>query len=172
MRGEVNPYVGVNFIGDNPKMAVPPKYWLQRLFDFDADLVVLPSRQRPFAYVLARRARRSAGLMPAGVLETTSDAGMCAKYGLVPVSLIYRQGSAWSIDNILRDLASRDIWKAGGPSKAADILDANDIAAEQETKRNIRKDLDYRGKDAWKSYQARTGQRTKLVNRPQPLEAP
>ena len=54
-----NPFIGKNYIGDNVKMVSPPAYWLQRLYDFDNQLVVLPSRQKPYAYVLARRASKS-----------------------------------------------------------------------------------------------------------------
>ena len=151
-----------NYIADNPKMAQPPAYWLQRLYDYDALLVVLPSRQTPFAYVLARKARRTAQLTPAGVYSVESDTGMCASYGLVPVCLVYKSGSGWSIDNVIAELQSRDIWRQGGGEKAADMLDERDAKQAEKIKADIRDDMYNRSGDAWRSYQARTGQRSKL----------
>lgn len=154
-----------NYIPDSPKMAEPPAFWLQRLYDFDNQLVVMPSRQRPYAYVLARRARRSAATLGdmVGVLE--GDTAMCVSYGCVPVSLILRTGEGWEIDGILADLKSRDIWEHGGGDKAADLMDQADAKARARIKADIRDDMWMRSGDAWRSYQARTGQRTKL-NRP------
>lgn len=152
-----------NYIADNPRMSVPPPFWLQRLYDFDNQLVVMPSRQRPYAYVLARRARRSAASLSemVGVLE--GDTAMCVSYGCVPVSLILRTGEGWEIDGILADLKSRDIWEHGGGDKAADLLDAADARDKARIKADIRDDMWMRSGDAWRSYQARTGQRSKLT---------
>lgn len=145
-------------------MAEPPEYWLQRLWDFDSELVVFPSIQVPFAYVLARRARRTGGmnLHDPHFAKALPDTKFCLERHLLPVSLIYRHSTAsWSIDNILMDLRARDIWAAGGAEKFADQADANDASDEQRTKDNIRDDMWNRSGDAWRSYQARTGQRTK-----------
>jgi hypothetical protein len=152
-----------NFIGDNPHMAVPPSWWLQRLYDFDRDLVVVPSRQRPFAYVLARRARRSGAIHPANVSERHNDTAMCASYGLVPVSLILRHGITWTIDNLLADLRARDTWRQ---PQMADQVDALDATNEKKLKASIRDDMWNRSGDAWRSYQARTGQRVSLPASP------
>lgn len=160
-----------NYIPDNPSMAQPPTHWLQRLWDFDSDLVVLPSRQRPFAYVLARRARRSRGLIPETIYDHRSDTGMCFKYRLVPVTLIIRHTDGWSIDNILRDLASRDTWRHrkarfidenGTLVKgAAAAVEQQESEQEQKRQQQLRDNFWHRSGDAWRSYQARTGQRTK-----------
>lgn len=161
----VNPLIGINYIPDNPRMATPPAYWLQRLYDFDGDLVVLPSRYRPFAYVLARRVRLARPMLADRALEQTvtqPDTRMCLHYGLVPVSLIFRTGSTWSIDNILRSLKARDIWAHGGAEKMADQVDAVDQAHAAGIRRQTRDDMYHRAGDAWRSYQARTGQRIKL----------
>src|SRR5882672_7930113 len=156
-----NPYVGVNYLDLNSKMAVPPAYWLQRLFDFDNMLVVFPSFARPYAYVLARRRQRSTGLSDKALESTLThpDTKAAIAHGLVPVSLIFRTGTNWDIDNILRDLKSRDIWAAGGAEKFADKLDATDTAVEQAKKKAVKDDMWTRSGDAWRSYQARTGQR-------------
>jgi hypothetical protein len=168
----VNSFIGVNYIPDNPKMATPPTYWLKRLYDFDSDLVVLPSRYVPFAYVLARRARLSAPLTDRAIVDTVKqpDTVMCMALGLVPVSLIYRTGPTWSIDNILQSLKARDIWAHGGAEQVVDHMDESDASGRAKIKADIRDDMWNRSGDAWRSYQARTGQRTKL-NRVQPRKA-
>jgi hypothetical protein len=155
-----------NYIADNPRMAQPPQFWLQRLYDYDNLLRVLPSRQTPFAYVLARVARRTGRLTPQGIYDNASDTGMCAQYGLVPVCLIFRNGEGWTIDNIIAELQQRDIWAHGGAERAADMLDKAEADKAARIKADIRDDMWMRSGDAWRSYQARTGQRTKL-NRPE-----
>lgn len=161
MRNEPNPFIGKNYIPDNVRMAVPPKFWLQRLYDFDDKLVLVPSRHIPFAYVLARRKQLTAGITDKAFEDTIDqpDTKMCFQYGLVPVSIIYRTGEGWSIDNILRELKARDMWAVGGAEKMADIADAADKAERERIRKSIRDDMYARSGDAWRSYQARTGQR-------------
>lgn len=158
-----NRFIGVNFIPDNPRMAAPPEFWLQQLYDFDADLVLLPSRMIPFAYVLGRRRRFTAGLSDKAIVEISKqqDTVMCLHYGLVPVTMIYQIGTIWNIDPILRSLKARDIWAHGGADKAADLLDKADEKREKKLRSDIRDDMWNRSGDAWRSYQARTGQRTR-----------
>jgi hypothetical protein len=165
MRAEPNPFVGLNYLDVNSRMATPPKYWLQRLYDFDADLVVFPSIQVPFAYVLARKARRTGGMNvndPQFNTAATPDTKFCIMRHLLPVSLIYRHSTAsWGIDNILADLKARDIWAAGGADVYADQADAADTQRENKQKALIRDDMWNRSGDAWRSYQARTGRRSR-----------
>lgn len=165
MRGEPNSYVGVNYLDLNSKMAVPPAYWLARLFDFDNMLVVFPSFAMPYAYVLARRRQRTAGLTDRALEATLThpDTRACMANGLVPVSMIYRTGESWQIDPILRSLKARDIWEHGGADKMADEYDAADDAEKKRKKDAVRDDMWNRSGDAWRSYQARTGQRSKLT---------
>jgi hypothetical protein len=168
-----NPWVGVNYLDLNSKMAIPPAFWLQRLSDFDADLVVFPSFHMPYAYVLARRARRSKGLDGAQALIDTCgqpDTVACLQRGLVPVTMIIRQGTNWDIDNILRGLAARDIWRHGGPEKVADMLDAQDEQERAARRAQSRDDMYNRAGDAWRSYKARTGASTIRFNDRRPLK--
>lgn len=150
-----------NYLNLNSNMAVPPAFWLQRLFDFDDQLVVFPSFVVPFAYVLARKRRLTKGITDTALEATIDqkDTKTCLAYGLVPVSLIYRTGVTWSIDNIIANLQSRDIWAQGGAEKVADNMDAADTLREKTVKASVRDDLYNRSGDAWRSYQARTGQR-------------
>lgn len=163
-RTRPNRFVGVNYLDIDSKMATPPEYWLQRLYDFDNDLVVFPSIQTPFAYVLARKARRTGGMNQQDPQFSTAapDTKFCIARRLLPVCLIYRHSSAsWSIDNLLADLRSRDIWAAGGAEAFADRVDREDADEEARIKNEIRDDMYMRSGDAWQSYLARTGQRTK-----------
>lgn len=163
MRTDPNPFVGVNYLNLNVRMATPPSYWLQRLYDFDDKLVVFPSFKVPFAYVLARRRQFTAGLTDVVTQVAAElvnpDTVACLEHGLVPVSLIYRTGEAWHIDNIIASLKARDIWAHGGAEKFADKLDESDATREASLKKAVRDDMWNRAGDAWRSYQARTGQR-------------
>lgn len=161
-----NKFIGVNYLDIDSRMPIPPEFWLQRLYDFDSELVVFPSQQVPFAYVLARKARRTGGINAkmmekgAGVFDPTPDTRFCVERKLLPVTLIYRNSTAsWSIDNIIADLKARDIWAHGGAKKVADMLDTRDDTHRDTVKANIRKDMWDRSGDAWRSYQARTGAR-------------
>lgn len=154
-----NPFIGVNYYDIDQKMAIPPAFWLQRLFDFDADLVVFPSQQVPFAYCLARRARKTAGINT-GILGAgaTPDTKFCLAHHLLPVTLIYRHNSAaWSIDNIIAELKARDTWALGGAKAVADKLDERDQANRDRIAKENRTNMWNRSGDAWRSYQLRTG---------------
>lgn len=154
----------MNYLDTTTAMSAPPAFWLQRLWDFDTDLVVFPSIQTPFAYVLARRARRTGGMNANDpqFVDAPPDTKFCIMRHLLPVSLIYRHNAAsWSIDNILAELTRRDIWAAGGGEAYADQADAADLQRTDRQKEDVRLDMWNRSGDAWRSYQARTGQRTK-----------
>jgi hypothetical protein len=156
-----NRFIGVNYLDDNSKMAVPPEYWLQRLYDYDAELVVFPSRYRPYAYVLARRQRFSRGSRDVALESTITqpDTKLCLERHLVPVTMIYRTGVTWSIDNIIAKLKARDIWAHGGAEKVAETEDAADEAEATRKREATRQDMWARSGQAWESYQRRTGQR-------------
>ncbi len=149
----------VNFIPDNVRMEVPPPYVLQRLFDFDNMLVLVPSRNVPFAYVIARRKQFSKGLSDKALEGTIQqpDTKMCLAYGLVPVCLMYKTGPSWDIDEVIRSLAARDMWAHGGPDKVADMLEAQEEAEKARIRKETRDDIYNRSLDGWRSYQARTG---------------
>ena len=154
-----NPWVGVNFIHDNVRMDVPPAYFLQRVHDFDNMLVIIPSRYKPFAYVVARRKQFSAGLTYKAIENTITqpDTVMCFNYGVVPVCLMFKTGPTWDVDALLRSLAARDMWAHGGPDKVADMLEAQEEAAKKKIQAEIRADLYNRSGAAWQSYKARVG---------------
>lgn len=155
----------INWISDNSKMPMPPVWWLRQLYDFDSQLVLIPSRQRPGAYVLARRPQHSRGLDPVvrwmqnDKASIPGDTMLCHEYKVVPVCLIYKQSDGWSIDNILNDLRSRDTWAAGGANAFVDQIEDQEAAEEKKAQRSLWENMYQRGKDAYRSYTARTGSR-------------
>lgn len=163
MRTEAkNPFVGVNYINDNTKMAIPPAYVLQRFYDFDNMLVLFPSRHQPYAYVIARR-RVLARRTDKALMDTIDqpDTKMVYAEGCVPVTMLYNISGNWGeVDTVIEGLRRRDTWAVGGGEKAAAMLDAADKRREDAVKKAIRDDMYNRSGDAWRSYQARTGQRT------------
>ena len=150
------------YIADNTRMETPPGWFLQALHDYDADLVVLPSRMRPFAYVIARRLRNKRWDMAAVDSTTQPDTKMCMLHGLIPVCLMFKHGPTWSAEIILAKLRARDLWAHGGPDKVANLLEEQEAAEKAKIQADIRADMWDRSGDAWRSYQARTGQRVSV----------
>jgi hypothetical protein len=152
----------VNYIRDLNRwhLSAPPAWWQQQLFDFDPLLVLIPSRQFPF-YRLTRRSRVKIDPNHIWSVAHEADTHMMAQYSVVPVTTVIRHGGAWQIDNILRELRARDVWSNGGAEKIANALDEKDEKDRQKVRAQIRSDMDHRSRDAWRSYQARTGQRTR-----------
>ena len=108
------------YIADNQRMSAPPAWFCQRLYDYDSQLVLLPSRYKPYAYVIARRSRLGRrGLTGNAIADTITqpDTKMCMQYGCVPVCLMFQHGSQWNADTVLNKLKARDLWAAGEPIK-------------------------------------------------------
>lgn len=157
-----NPWVGRNYIPDNPRMAIPPAWFLQRIWDQDAMLVVMPSRHIPFAYVIARRKQFGPGLTDQAIDAqfTQPDTKMCVQHGCVPVCVMYKTGATWDADPIIRSLQARDLWAHGGADKVADMLEEQEDAEKAKIQQQIRAELYERSGEGWRSYQARTKQTT------------
>lgn len=164
------------YIPDNARMEIPPEYFLKRLHDQDAELRLLPSRQRPFAYVLARVRRLSAGHIPTELKDTVlnPDTQMCWQHGLVPVCMVFRMpGKGWSPDGLIRSLKARDTWAVGAElggkdpesrgNKIADMLEQQEAADQAALDAQIRKEQWDRSGEGWRTYQARTGQRVAVA---------
>ena len=151
-----------NYIPDSPWAEPPAEYFLQAIYDYDAMLVVLPSRLFPKSYVLARRKQWGPGLTDHALLDTVvqPDTRMCILNNVTPVCMLKKQGLTWDVDGVISTLRRRDIWAAGGGDAAADLLDAADEREREAQRAATRDDLYNRSGDAWRSYQARTGQRS------------
>lgn len=140
-------------------MSVPPAWFLAQIHDYDSELVILPSRARPFAYVIARRVRNKRWEKAVVDSVTHPDTKMCMAHNLIPVCLMFKQGPTWNVDNVLRSLHARDLWAYGGGDRAADLCEAQEAAEKAQVKADLRDDLWNRSGAAWRSYQRRTGQR-------------
>jgi len=153
-----------NFVQDrNPfNLSAPPAWWLQRLYDYDNQLVVIPSRQDA-VYRLARKTWDRPGIQLMADIHREKDTAMLAHYGLVPVTTIIGAG-IWG-ENIFHALRARDIWAHGGAEKFVKAEEDAEAEAKRKQQAEIRDDLWMRSGDAWRSYQARTGQRSKVDTR-------
>lgn len=150
-----------NWCADGRAIDPPPRYFLQRLYDFDAMLILMPSREQLGAYVLGRRKQWGPGLTEQAIdaVYTKADTKMCILHGAVPVCMVFKTGtSSWNPDPLIRSLQARDLWAHGGADKVADLLEAQEAAAEAANKKRIRDDIYERSGEGWRSYQARTGQ--------------
>jgi hypothetical protein len=167
------------------QLAPPPAWWLRRLADFDGDLVVIPSRERPLFW-LARRirfARPFTGRSFTG-LTVAPDSQMFATHHLVNVVTI--ASLTWSEQALLELLGwlkRHDTWAhEGGPldpdavrtaainggsrfTKA--IEDAEREAARREA-RTQRETIYHATGDAWRSLTARRGSRLLNAGIPRP----
>ena len=157
-----NPWIGRVYFPDNPRMSVPPAWFLAQIHDYDSELVILPSRQRPFAYVIARRLRGKRWGQARLDTATHPDTKMCMAHNLIPVCLMFKTGPTWNVDRVLQSLRARDLWNIGGGNKAADLLEEQEAADKAKIRADFRDDMWNRSGDAWRSYQRRTGQRTSV----------
>lgn len=153
---------------ENPfKLADPPDWWLQQLFDYDAQLVVFPSRHR-MAYILARRRHFSNAMAELNELDKATvrqtaglDGDILANNNLIYVRHLI--GETVRRPALFQWLRDNDITAQGGGEKVATRLEDTeaDIAAQKRV--NLISDIEHRAKDAWRSYQARTGRRSGMT---------
>lgn len=170
-----------NWIPDVNRYGIPkpPAWFLKVLWDQDSALVLIPSRQSR-KYILARRRDRSkviANIVQHEIDERIhkrvrySDSDMLAQYKLVVVDSIRSitgnlHQASWmaSTPEMMQELRERDMWAAGGAEKYIEKIEERERTAAQKKRANLLDDLDHRAGDAWRSYQARTGQRNQHAN--------
>lgn len=156
--------LGNYLVTENPfKLAAPPAWWLQQLFDYDSQLVVFPSRHR-MAYILARRRRFSNAMdelvkMDQNIVRQSAglDGDILAQHNLIYVRHLI--GETVRRPLIFQWLRDHDITANGGAEKVASQIEdvEADIAAQK--RRVMLDNIDQRARDAYRSYQARTGRR-------------
>lgn len=160
----------------NPFMlAAPPVWWLNGLAAFDADLVVMPSRQRPVHW-LVRRRKLSADYAPKVDIGLLTDSAMFRKHGVIDVTWFaslegFTEGL---LLYLCTELAERDTWAInggpmdsdklkvmmlnGGVTKFTKLVDEQDKAAEAKLNQQIREDLYHSTGEAWRIKQYLTGE--------------
>jgi hypothetical protein len=170
----------VNYIADTNtwKLPEPPEWFLKRLYDFDALLVLVPSRvkvkgESP-AYLLCRRRQRTAGLGDVAMLDNKHpDTNMCYAHGLLPIGPLRfkKKGTTFTeagCESLLRELRERDTWRqadaAGGIDAFVDRIEAAEEAERKRVSAEVRDSFYHRARDAYRSLKARTGQRNKRAS--------
>lgn len=152
-----------NYIVDENRfhLAGPPMWWLQKLWDFDSSLVVIPSRQQ-YVYRLAQRRKLQ---LPEGIVNEAllkeNDSRMLASYGLIPVTTILPTAN-WSNPYLFVELANRAPHRLGGADKVNAMLEAQDAQAEIAKQQQTEEHLRYLGKDAWGLYNKKIGTRSHM----------
>ena len=138
------------------KLAGPPKWWLSKLWDFDASLVVVPSRQDCVYRLAQRRKLKLPEHIINDALFNQSDTQMLASYSLIPVTTIIATAN-WSNPYLFVELANRAPHRNGGAEKIINTIESNE--AMEETKRNAQTDemLTEVARSGWNYY------KTKLV---------
>jgi hypothetical protein len=153
--------------GTNPfNLPQPPAWWLQEIHDYDSELVIFPTMLKVKGstplYRLARRRRLSRGCISlSNTINKHPDSVFMDEMGLIPVISFAHTGQTWASGTMLTWLKANDIWARGGAEKVIKALEESDVQAEADRKRKIRDDMDHRSRDAWRSYNARTGSRNK-----------
>lgn len=147
-----------NYIVDfNPYgLAGPPQHWLARLWDFDPNLVVLPSRQE-CVYRLAQRARSKLSEdIARDVMREQADTRMLMSYGLVPVTTILATAN-WSNEATWLDLKQRAPWMNGGADKVIKLVEDNEFDAHLKKIKEQDEKLTNVSKEGYKAFKYKAG---------------
>ncbi len=165
-----------NWIADENKFGLekPPDWWLQRLADFDHRLVLMPSRKERKAYLLGIRRLHSAGLGDVAMLDNKHpDTNMCYMHGVLPIGPLNVVGqnpfTETTINSLLDSLRRRDTWRlegegTGNPLSYADAVEEAEQKREAKERQDIWDSFYHRGRDAWRSMQARIGSRSRRAS--------
>jgi hypothetical protein len=138
------------------KLAGPPQFWLRQLWDFDASLVVVPSRQGFYYRLAQRRKLRLPDKIVNEALWKDSDTQMLASYNLVPVTTILATAN-WHNPLMFKELADRAPWRQGGAEAVANRLERWEWEEEQKRARATDEVNTMVSKDAWKLYRKKIG---------------
>jgi len=155
----------VNYIVDLNKFQLsgPPVWFLQRLWDFDSSLVIVPSRQS-CVYRLAQRRKLT---LPENIVNEAlfkqSDTQMLASYNLVPVTSIIATVN-WSNPFIFEELRKRAPHRLGGAEAVNKMLDEQDEKDELDRRAATDDHLTYLSKDAWNLYLKKVGLRSHMYS--------
>ncbi len=153
-----------NFIRDtNPfNLSAPPKWWLQRLWEFDNSLVIIPSRME-FHYRLCQRRPTDAKAKLVNELKLDSDSGMLLSHGLIPVTTILANPK-WDNPLMWEDLKSRAPWRMGGAEVYEKLLDGIDAKREMDIALRADDRNTQLAKDAWRMYNKKIGHRAQMYS--------
>lgn len=153
----------VNWIEDTNRftLAKPPEWFLQKLWEFDNSLVIVPSRQDCVYRLAQRRMLNLPEKMVNEALFNESDTKMLASYSLVPVTSILSTCN-WHDPYLFVELANRAPHRQGGATKVNEMLEARDQMDEIHKAARQDEMLTYLGKDAWNQYNKNIGVRSHM----------
>jgi hypothetical protein len=154
-----------NWIADkNPwNLQAPPAWWLRKLHDTDAELVVLPG-MTDCVYRIARKSKAARSLTPVAL---DSETQRFWRLGVVPVTSIV-PWAQWD-HSFFQWLRDHDTWAAGGGAKAADRLDAYDHERAIAQDRLLVDEADQRSASAYAAFKRRAGETVTLSQPASPL---
>jgi len=154
-----------NYIPDvNPfKLAGPPAHFLRQLWDFDASLVVVPSRQGFYYRLSQRRIPKLTTQVVNDLLWRDSDTQMLASYNLVPVTTILATAN-WSNPFLFEELRRRAPWRMGGAQAVTQQLEDAEWKDELDKQTKTNEHLTSLGKDAWNLYNKKIGLRSHMYS--------
>jgi hypothetical protein len=142
----------------NPwSLPMPPRWWLQRLWNRDRALLVLPGIKE-CCYRIARRSHAMADAT--AILGNDSETARMIRERCVPVTNL-RPGVTWN-DDFFVWLDQHDSWAFKDPAQRLDDID-RETAARLDA--HIADECDQRSVSAYHSMQMRTGQRV-FVHQP------
>lgn len=153
-----------NYIVDtNPfKLAGPPDYWLQALWDFDPSLVVMPSKMGFLYRIGQRRPPSHTVKLVEEMRKEDADALMMAKHRLVPVTTLLATANWSQFPMHMEMLRQRAPWRMGGAEVVNQRLEQQDMDEELAKKAKVDEHLTGLSKDAWGLYLKKIGVRSHM----------
>jgi hypothetical protein len=153
-----------NYIVDeNPfKLAGPPDYWLQALWDFDKDLVVLPSKMGFFYRVAIKRPPNHTLQMIEEMRKEDADARMMAVHHVVPVTTLLATANWSQYPMHMEMMRQRAPWRMGGHEEVNKRIEAQEAEDEIRKQAELDAKLDDISKDAWGLYLKKLGLRSHM----------
>ncbi len=168
--------VNATWIPDTNRFGLPkpPAWFLKALANFDDQLVIIPGRKER-CYYLARRKHMSAGLGDVAMFDNTHpDTNMFVVHGVLPIApLVFKDEAIVftqkGVADLIAELKRRDNWAVSGgrdgdPAKIYEALEYEENREAAKRRSNLWDDFHHRGRDAYRSLKARTGQRNKRAS--------
>jgi hypothetical protein len=146
----------------NPfNLAAPPAWFLQRLYAYDAAIVIFPSVKEPL-YRIGRRGRNGHGLL--NTLKGNPDTKIFVDNRLWPWKSILPTAVGADWNRILMEIPQYDTQRHGDPATRLDDLEAAQEAAED---RRMASELDAMGHSSYNLFKMMEGSRVGFGSRPE-----
>ncbi len=152
-----------NYIEDtNPfRLSKPPQWWLQKLWDFDDSLVIIPSRSQNVYRLAQKRKPNIATKIVNDSLFRESDTRMLASYGLIPITSI-KASVNWSDPYIFEYMRRQTPHMMGGFDKYNELVEKQEIADAAAVQAKIDDRNTQVARDGWRLYLKKIGLRSQM----------